>query len=102
MYTKTSLSKVPKRERKSESRFERTPEWQLMKVDIDKGLKPQTALQVQLTDADKLKYKIQNRRTIARFVKKYLDKAGLKYVVKSFRRDDQDFIVVENQEKKER
>jgi len=100
MYTKTKISQVPKRSRKSESRFERTPEWQLMKADIDKGLKPQTALQVQLTDAEKEKYKIKSRRTIARFVKKYLDEAGLKYVVKSFRRDDQDFVVVENQEKK--
>ena len=100
MYTKTTINKVPKRGRKSESRFERTPEWQLMKADIDKGLKPQAALQVQLTDADKEKYKIKNRHTIARLIKKYLNESELDYVVKSFRRDDQDFIVVENHEKK--
>jgi hypothetical protein len=31
---------------------------------------------------------------VARFVKKYLDEQGHEYEVKSFRRDDMDFVVV--------
>ena len=78
------------------SRFESTEEWRLMKADIDAGLKPQEALQVILTDEDKKKYKIKNRHTVARFIKNYLDSKGLKYGVKSFRRDNGDFIVVQH------
>jgi hypothetical protein len=94
MYKKIKEAEIPKRERKSESRFEKTPEWLAMKADIDRGLKAKEALQVALTDADKLKYRISNRRTVARFVKKYLDEKDLRYSVKSFRSDDMDFIVV--------
>jgi hypothetical protein len=94
MYKKIKANEIPKRERKSESRFEKTPEWLAMKADIDRGLKPKEALQVSLTDADKLKYRISNRRTIARFVKKYLVDNDLSHAVKSFRRDDMDIIVV--------
>jgi hypothetical protein len=94
MYKKIKESDIPKRERKSESRFEKTPEWLAMKADIDRGLKSKEALQVALTDADKEKYRITNRRTVARFVKKYLDEQGHEYTVKSFRREDMDFIVV--------
>ena len=95
MYKKVKENQVPKRERKSESRFEKTHEWSMMQADIDRGLKPMEALQVTLTDADKEKYRITNRRTIARFVQKYIAEKGLKYTVKSFRRDDMDFIVVQ-------
>jgi hypothetical protein len=94
MYKKIKEADIPKRERKSESRFEKTPEWLAMKADIDRGLKPKDALRVTLTDADKLKYRITNRRTVARFVKKYITEQGLPYDVKSFRRDDMDFVVV--------
>jgi hypothetical protein len=95
MYKRVKESQVPKRERKSESRFEKTSEWRLLKADLEKGLKPQEALQVILTDADKEKYGISNRRTIARFVVKYLQANKLKYGVKSFRREDKDFIIVQ-------
>ncbi len=96
MYKKVNESQIPKRRRVSVSRFEKTEEWRLMKADIDTGLKPREALQVILTDADKAKYKIKNRRTVARFVQKYLDSKGLKYGVKTFRRDNGDFIVVQH------
>lgn len=95
MYKKIKESQVPKRERKSESRFERTDEWRHMKADIDKGLKPLEALQCALSPEDKKRYKISNRRTIARFVKRYLESKGLKYGVKSFNREGLDFIVVQ-------
>jgi predicted nucleotidyltransferase len=96
MYKKTKADQVPKRARKSESRFEHTEEWRLMKADIDRGLKPQEALQAVLTPEDKKKYKIKNRRTIARFIKKYLESKGLKYGVKSFNKDGADYIVVQH------
>lgn len=94
MYKKIKRDDVPKRGRKSGSRFENTPEWRAMRADIERGLKPQDALQVILTPDDKKRYKIKNRRTIARFVKSYLEKHGHKYSVKSFNRDANDFIVV--------
>ncbi|MFZ0915150.1 MAG: hypothetical protein WBQ76_15145 [Candidatus Korobacteraceae bacterium] len=97
MYKKVKASEVPKRRRVSTSRFEVTEEWRLMKADIDRGLKPQEALQVILTTEDKKRYKIRNRRTVARFVKKYLDSRGLKYRVDSFGRDGRDFIVLKHQ-----
>jgi len=96
MYKKVNESQIPKRRRTSVSRFENTEEWRLMKADIDNGLKPGEALQIVLTDDDKVKYKIKNRRTVVRFVQKYLDSKGLKYGIKSFRRDIGDFIVVQH------
>lgn len=95
-YKKIHVSDIPKRPRKGKSRFERTPEWKQLKADLDKGLKPKEALQVILTDGDKAKYGIQNRRTIARFLQKYLADHKLPYHLKSFRRDDMDFFVIQN------
>jgi hypothetical protein len=94
-YTKVKANQVPKRARKSESRFEKTPEWQAMKADMDRGLKAREALMVSLTQADKEELGITNRRTIARFVQKYLTAKGLPYVVRSFHRDDYDYVIVE-------
>lgn len=67
----------------------------MLKADIDKGLKPSEALQVLLTDEDKKRYKIQNRRTVARFVKTYIAARKMPYIVKSFRRDAGDFVIVQ-------
>jgi hypothetical protein len=94
-YKKIKLSEAPKRPRKGVSRFEATEEWRLMKADIDKGLKPGEALQVVFTDRDKEKYDIKSRRTIARFVKKYLASHDFPYTVKSFeRRETGDFVIL--------
>lgn len=93
-YSRVPIKDTAKRKRLSSARFELTEEWRLMRTDIDKGLKPNEALQVSLTEEDKNKYKIKNRRTVARFVKKYLASRKLPYAVKSFHRDDQDFIIV--------
>ena len=54
-YKKILVSEIPKRPRKAVSRFEKTKEWKMMKADLDKGLKPQEALQVMLTDELKKK-----------------------------------------------
>lgn len=94
MYKKVKAEDLPKRDRRGESRFERTPEWANLKADIDKGLKPKDALVVGLTDADKERYGIQNRRTIARFVQKYLAENDIPYRVKSQRKDEMDLIIV--------
>lgn len=94
MYAKIKADDVPTRERKSESRFERTPEWKAMKADIDRGLKAQEALQVTLTEDDKKRLRISNRRTIVRFVQRYLTDKELPYIVKSFHREKQDFVLV--------
>jgi hypothetical protein len=68
----------------------------MMKADLDRGLKSNEALQIVLTDADKAKYRIRNRLTIARFLKKYLATHKLPYIVRSFRRDLGDYIVVQH------
>src|SRR5207244_1496302 len=77
--------KLPRRKRVGVSRFEKTEEWKLLKADLDAGLKPFEARQISLTEEDKKKYRIKNRRTCARFVQKYLAEHKLPYAVKSFR-----------------
>lgn len=94
MYARIKASQVPTRGRKSESRFEKTADWKAMKADIDRGLKPQEALQVSLTQEEMVGYGITNRRTIARFVQKYVSAKEMPYTVKSFHRADRDYIVV--------
>lgn len=94
-YAKVNEAALPKRGRKSESKFEATPEWRRMRADLEKGLRKSEALQITLTDEDYARVGIQNRRTVTRFVQKYLDKAGLDYRVKSFHAHDLDFIVVQ-------
>jgi hypothetical protein len=94
MYNKTMIEDVPKRRRIQPSAFESTEEWRMMKADIDKGLKPREALQVLLTPEDKKKLGI-GRRAIARFVQGYLREKGLKYQVKSFTRNEGEYIIVQ-------
>lgn len=79
MYEKVKRNELPSRERKSEYRFESTPAWEAMKADIDSGLSPDDALKYTLTDEDKKKYRIQNRRTVQRFIQEYLESRGKKY-----------------------
>lgn len=94
MYGKIKAADVPTRGRKSESRFERSPDWKAMKADIDRGLKPNEALQIALTEEEKKQLGISNRRTIARFVQRYLAAKDLPYVVKSFHREQLDHVLV--------
>jgi len=65
-----------------------------MKACLDKGLKPNEALEIVLTDQDKAKLRISNRRTVARFIQKYLVDHKLPYVFKSFRRELGDYFLV--------
>ena len=93
-YAKVKATTLPKRERKSESKFEGTAEWRRLRAGIEAGFDPKEALQVTLTEADYERMGIQNRRTVARFVQKYLEKQGHDYRVKSFSADSLDYIVV--------
>ena len=95
MYTKIRIETAPKRSRRSIARFEKTDDWISMKADLQKGLQPGEGLQVLLTEEEKNKYGIRNRLSVARFVKKYVATHRLPYVVRSFRRDEGDYIIVQ-------
>lgn len=93
-YQKIRAIDAPKRERQSISRFEKTEEWRLMKRDLDRGLKPEEALELILTDEDREKYDLQHRRTVARFLRKYLRSHNMPYRLKSFSRETGDYFLV--------
>jgi hypothetical protein len=94
VFKKLKASEVPKRTRRRIPRFAKTEEWQSMKACFDAGLKPRDALQVILSAEDKKKYRIKNRRTVARFVRNYIAEHKLPYAVQSFTRDGSDFVIV--------
>lgn len=94
MFRKIKASEAPKRRRKVASLFEATTEWRLMKEALDAGLKPQEALEVVLTPADKKKYGLEHRRTVTRFIQKYVRSLGQSYTVKSFEREMGSFFLV--------
>jgi hypothetical protein len=96
LYSKITIETAPRRRRRSLAQFEKTPEWALMKADLEKGIAGDEALQVLLTEEDKRNYKIRSRISVARFVKKYLAVHNLPYTVRSFRRDEGDFVIVQN------
>lgn len=93
-YKRMSASEMLKKPRRMTPKFEGTREWELLRADLDKGLKPGEALQVLLTDEDKRKYRIKNRRTVARFIQKYLDDHQLTYFLRSFHREEGDYFQV--------
>lgn len=95
MYTKVRLEMTAKRRRRSVSQFEKTQEWQMMRADLEKGVAPGEALQVMLTEEDKQKYGIRTRISVARFLKKYMAAHKLPYKVRSFRRDEGDYVIVQ-------
>lgn len=94
MYLKKTKEPMPKRVRRQKTRFEMTPEWQQLKADIDKGLKPSEWAGVILSDSDKEKYGIGLRLVPVRFIKKYLAANNLTYGVRSFHKDGGDFFIV--------
>jgi len=98
-YNKVHISELPKKARRAVSRFERTPEWKLLKADLEKGLKPKNAIAISITEDDKAKYGIHNRRTIARFLQKYLKANNLPYAFKSFTQHGTDFFMIQHSSK---
>jgi len=87
-YKKITVPDLPKRNRIAVSKFEKTEEWRELSADIEKGFKANEALQLVMTDADKKRHNIKNRRTVARFIAKYLKDKKLPLILKSFHRDD--------------
>jgi hypothetical protein len=95
VYTRIRIEAAPKRRRRAVPRFEKTEEWSLMRIDLEKKLAPGEALQVLLTENDKKKYGIRTRISVVRFIKKYLAGQKLPYKVRSFRRDEGDYVIVQ-------
>jgi hypothetical protein len=92
-------SDVPRRPRKAGSRFENTNEWKFAKAKLDKGLAPTEAIAIMLSDDDKANYGLKNRRTIARFIVKYLADHELPYTLKSFTEGTSDCFFIHNPRK---
>jgi hypothetical protein len=85
---------VPKRTRSQPSRFESTKEWKQLKAAIDSELTPGEFVAVILTEEQKKEIGIAHRRTIARFIKKYVRARTLPYSIKSFTQDGMDHYYV--------
>lgn len=99
MFRESRPSQTPRSTRRTESRFERTPEWASMKARLEEPLLPwpdgeARQLEVLFADSEKEKFGIRGRRTIPRFVAQYLKEKGLKYKVKSIRRHDVEHVIV--------
>lgn len=95
MIRKIKAHQAPKKQRTPVYKFELTEEWRVLKTAIDNGIKPGEAWEIVLTDADKEKYKIKNRRTVARYVRLYIQDKKLPYLVDSFHRANEgDFVIV--------
>lgn len=65
-----------------------------MRSALEKKLKPDEALEICLTPEDKAKHRITNRRTVARFIQKYIASHHLPYIFKSFGRETGDYFLV--------
>lgn len=85
---------IPKRKRQSVPRFQLTPEWAQMKSKLDRGLNPEEQILVTLTEEEKAKYRIKDRKTIMRFIRRYLRQNNFKYNFKTFNRDGADWFVI--------
>jgi hypothetical protein len=94
MFKKIKATEIPKRKRKSVTRFERTPEWGHMRASLEQGLKTGEACYVTFTAEEKSKYRIKSLRSCARFVKKYLQAAKLPYKVRAYHSEAGDTITV--------
>ena len=95
MYQKVDRTDAPRKHFARPSLFESSPEWAGMKADIDKGIKPAEVLQLSLTAKDYARIGLTHRKTIFRFIKKYVQDSGRKYIVKCRTGADRDFILVE-------
>jgi hypothetical protein len=83
-YVKTTLAKAEKRKRVRVPRFAKTEEWKAMKSDLDGGMKPGEVGMAVFDKKSQAKYRITNRRTIARYISKYVAENKLPYKIKSF------------------
>lgn len=106
MYRKVKRSDVPKRERKSESRFEGTTEWRRMKADIDRGLRRGESCYAELSPADWERMGLSaeaqegrntatGARSVCRFIQRYLDAHNVPYTVRTIHKTGMDYIIVD-------
>ena len=106
MYKKVKREALPKRERKSESLFEVTPEWKRMKADIEAGLKKDESCYLQFGPEDwqrvGLSGKAMEGRKVAsgcyaiqRFIKQFLKASNRKYSVRVLHSEGFDFVIVD-------
>lgn len=72
-----------KRTRKVPSAFETFPDWPKTKALLDSGLGESEGWLLTITDEMAEKYGLQHRRTVQRFLKKYIKSLGKRYTVKS-------------------
>jgi hypothetical protein len=89
MIRKIKADDAPKMSRNKPARFENTPEWRDLKTTLDKrSLKPNEGRQIEFAEEDQKRYRITNRRTIARFIRTYLKDNNIPYQVNSFNEGD--------------
>lgn len=109
MYKKVKRDQVPKRERKSESLFEVTPDWKRMKSDIDRGIPKGESVYFQFLAADWKRIGLSGKpmagRNVAsgcyaiqRFIKQYLQTVKKKYTVRVQSSDGSDLVIVDGPE----
>lgn len=105
MYREMRQSEVPKRQRKSKSRFEATLDWQNMKSRIDRGIARGGACSTSLSPADWRRMGLSaapqdgrntatGTKSVCRFIKRYLAKSGKPYTVTTKHIDGLDHIFV--------
>lgn len=98
MYKPLPADAIPTRDRKSESRLESADAWLQMKRHILRiaakpDVSPKFLPSLVLTDVDKTEIGISDRRTYQRFVKDFIAANSLPFKVKSFRKDDEDYVI---------
>lgn len=73
-----AISDIPKKERKSTSRFEATPQWIAARTELSAGIPVGQAIDIAFTAEQLALAKIRDTKTIIRFLKKYLKEFRLR------------------------
>jgi hypothetical protein len=105
-YKKVAREDAVKRARRGESSIEHSPIWQLLKKDIDKGdfAKKDELLQLGPYTKKELieHFGVGNRRTIARYIQKYVLSIAKPYTVYGFTREEGTYLQVKRDERYEK
>ena len=89
-------AEFPKRKRNRKSRCEEVAQWQELKAGIDARVKRDHIIWVEIPVTALRAAGITNRRTVARFVQKYVESQTLPYTVHSEERDKNIIIAVKH------
>lgn len=106
MLKRVKTHEIPKRERKSESLFEGTPEWKQMKEAIDGGIEKGESCYIELPPKFWERVGLSGQplagRQVAsgcyavqRFMKKYLQTANREYTVRVQHSEGLDLVIVD-------